>query len=73
VGILSTRYTLVDRSIHVGTAIGNNNIMILCKIKNNEITKVVSLQDYSLYSQGDDIVFPTETLLRNNGYINGHF
>lgn len=47
--------------------------MILCKIKNNEITKVVSLQQYSLYSQGDDIVFPTETLLRNNGYINGHF
>lgn len=47
--------------------------MILCKIKNDERTNVVQVDQYSLYSVGSDIVFPTETILRNNGYINGHF
>ena len=47
--------------------------MIICKIKTNEETKVVSLEEYSLYSVNNEVVFPTETILRNNGYINGHF
>ena len=47
--------------------------MILCKIKNDEKTVIVQLEDYLIDSENSEVVFPTETILRNNGFVNGHF